>query len=78
MKWICLLTSTDLTDSNNLAIMNASAIGHHCKEDGSSQEEEAEHTQHYSIQGMGKNLKKILLKMVVNNAVFDSCRTVVI
>ena len=38
--------------------MDASAIGHHGKEYGSCQEKETENPQHYSIQGMGKNLRK--------------------
>ena len=58
LKRTCFLASTDLTDCNNFAIMDASAIGHHGKEYGSCQKEEAEHPQHDSIQGMGKNLKK--------------------
>ena len=35
-----------------------SAIGHHGKEDGGGEKEEAEHPQHDPIQGMRKNLKK--------------------
>ena len=61
LKRIRLLTSTDLTNSNNFAIMDASTIGHHGKEYGSCQEKETEHSQHYPIQGMGENLKKRLL-----------------
>ena len=65
--WIYLRTFTTKAPSgaNNLAIVDASAIVHHRKEDGSCQEKETEHPQHYPIQRMGKNLKnKRLFKIV--------------
>ena len=62
LKRICLLASTDFTDCNNFAIVDASAIGHHGKEDGGGEKEEAEHPQHDPIQGMRKNLKIKTLK----------------
>ena len=66
LKRVCLLASTDFTDSNNFAIVDASAIGHHGKEDGGGEKEEAEHPQHDPIQGMRKNLEKVLLETVEN------------
>ena len=57
LKRICLLSPTDFTDCNNFAIVDASAIGHHGKEDGGSQKEEAEHPQHDPVQGVGENLE---------------------
>ena len=60
------MASTDITDSNDLAVMDASAIGHHGKEDGSCQKEEAEHPQHNPIQGMRKDLENTLKKIFVN------------
>ena len=52
--------------------MDASAIGHHCKEDGGGQEEEAEHSQHDPVQGMGQNLKKKTLKNYCKSEILPS------
>ena len=34
LKRIGLMSSTDISDSNDLSIMDASPVGHHGKEDG--------------------------------------------
>ena len=68
LAWIYLRTLTTRAPSsaNNLAIVDASAIVHHGKEDGSCQEKETEHPQHDPIQRMGKNLKKKRLLKIVS------------
>ena len=68
LAWIYLRTLTTRAPSgaNNLAIVDASAIVHHGKEDGSCQEKETEHPQHDPVQRMGKNLKKKRLLKIVS------------
>ena len=41
--------------------MDAGAIAHHGKENGGGDKEEAEHTEHDPVQGVGENLKKSYL-----------------
>ena len=58
---IRVVSKTKVTNADGRAIMDAGAIAHHGKEYGGGYEEEAEHTQHDPIQGVGENLMKSYL-----------------
>jgi len=62
LKLIRVVSKTKVTNADDLAVMDAGAITHHGKEDGGSDKEEAEYTQHDPVQGVGENLKKSYLE----------------
>ena len=58
---IRVVSKTKIVNADDLAIMDTGAIAHHGKENGGGYEEEAEHTEHDPVQGVGENLKKSYL-----------------
>ena len=58
---IRVVSETKITNADDLAITDAGAVAHRGKEDGGGDKEEAEHTEHDSVQGVGENLKKSYL-----------------